>query len=154
MDRHRKAADAQSNTTSIRVRKQAVAEQHKRRIMEAVNQLNDDELEKVSEMLRVSEAVNENEQPAEDDVNILDEANEEQDQVGEIEIANPVVRIAEDQASSVSQQMSQSSKVIVASLQQQLQEEQDARKKLEQELNNLQTVSSNIQKRLGSSVTK
>lgn len=102
MDRHMKAADAQSGTTSVRVRKQAVAEQHKKRIMDAVNQLNDEELEKVSEMLRVSEAVNENEQPAEDDVNILDEANEEQDQVGEIEIANPVVRIAEDQASSVS----------------------------------------------------
>ena len=69
--------------------------------MEAVNQLNDDELERVSEMLRVSEAVNENE-PAEDDVNVLDEANEEQDQVGDIEINNPVVRTAEDQASSVS----------------------------------------------------
>ena len=69
--------------------------------MEAVNQLNDEELERVSEMLRVSEAVDENE-PAEDDVNVLDEANEEQDQVGEIEINNPVVRIAEDQASSVS----------------------------------------------------
>ena len=85
----------------MRVRKQAVAEQHKKRIMEAVNQLNDDELEKVSEMLRVSEAVNENE-PAEEDVNVLDQENEEQDQVGEIQINNPVVRIAEDQASSVS----------------------------------------------------
>ena len=101
MDRHRKAADAQSGTTSMRIRKQAVAEQHKKRIMEAVNQLNDDELERVSEMLRVSEAVNENE-PAEDDVNVLDEANEEQDQVGEIEINNPVVRFPDDQASSVS----------------------------------------------------
>ena len=50
--------------------------------------------------------------------------------------------------------MSQSSKVIVASLQKQLLDEQDARKKLEQELNNLQTVSSNIQKRLGGSGTK
>ena len=85
----------------MRVRKQAVAEQHKKRIMEAVNQLNDDELEKVSEMLRVSEAVNENE-PAEEDVNVLDQENEEQDQVGEVQINNPVVRIAEDQASSVS----------------------------------------------------
>ena len=101
MDRNRKAADAQSGTTSMRIRKQAVAEHHKKRIMEAVNQLNDEELERVSEMLRVSEAVNENE-PAEDDVNVLDEANEEQDQVGDIEINNPVVRIAEDQASSVS----------------------------------------------------
>ena len=85
----------------MRLRKQAVAEQHKKRIMEAVNQLNDEELEKVSEMLRVSEAVNENE-PAEEDVNVLDQENEEQDQVGEIQINNPVVRIAEDQASSVS----------------------------------------------------
>ena len=61
MDRNRAEADIQSGTTSIRVRKQAIAEQHKKRIMEAVNNLNDEELERVSEMLRVSEAVNENE---------------------------------------------------------------------------------------------
>ena len=59
--RFRKEADLQSGTTSIRVRKHVVAEQHKKRIMEAVNQLNDEELERVSEMLRVSDAVNENE---------------------------------------------------------------------------------------------
>ena len=58
MDRQRKASDAQSGTTSMRIRKQAIAETHKKRIMEAVNQLNDEELERVSEMLRVSEAVN------------------------------------------------------------------------------------------------
>ena len=39
--------------------------------MEAVNQLNDEELERVSEMLRVSDAVNENDH-AGDDVNVLD----------------------------------------------------------------------------------
>ena len=65
MERQRKEADALSGTTSIRVRKQVVAEQHKKRIMDAVNLLNDEELERVSEMLRISEAVNENE-PAED----------------------------------------------------------------------------------------
>ena len=44
-------------TGAIRVRKNIVAEKHRKRIMDVVNQLNDDELEKVSEMLRVSEAM-------------------------------------------------------------------------------------------------
>jgi|688.fasta_scaffold266810_1 hypothetical protein len=35
----------------------AAAEQHRKKILEVVNNLNDDELEKISEMLRQSEAV-------------------------------------------------------------------------------------------------
>ena len=50
-------SSAGSMTGAIRVRKNIVAEKHRKRIMDVVNQLNDDELEKVSEMLRVSEAM-------------------------------------------------------------------------------------------------
>ena len=42
----------------MRVRKNVQAEQHKKRIFDVVNQLTEEELEKVSEMLRVSEALN------------------------------------------------------------------------------------------------
>jgi hypothetical protein len=35
----------------------AAAEQHRKKILEVVNNLNDDELEKISEMLRQSEAI-------------------------------------------------------------------------------------------------
>ena len=50
-------ADRQSYISGVRVRKNINAEMHKRRIMDVVNQLNEDELEKVSEMLKVSEAL-------------------------------------------------------------------------------------------------
>jgi hypothetical protein len=36
------------------------SEQHKRRILDVVNNLNEEELEKVSEMLKVSEAMDKN----------------------------------------------------------------------------------------------
>lgn len=39
------------------MRKSATAEMHKRKILEVVNQLTEEELEKVSEMLKVSEAL-------------------------------------------------------------------------------------------------
>ena len=41
-----------SNYNGLRVNKNAAAEQHKRRILNVVNQLNEDELEKVSNMLK------------------------------------------------------------------------------------------------------
>jgi len=45
------------SSASFRVRKTSNNVDHKRRIMDVVNNLNEDELEKVSEMLRVSEAL-------------------------------------------------------------------------------------------------
>lgn len=54
----RSVAGGKSGSASgIRVRKSIGAEKHKKRIMDVVNQLNEEELEKVSEMLRVSEAL-------------------------------------------------------------------------------------------------
>ena len=41
----------------MRIRKSQAAELHKKRILEVVNQLTAEELEKVSEMLRSSEAL-------------------------------------------------------------------------------------------------
>ena len=66
-----KASDLTSNASGIRVRRSFAADQHKKRIMDVVNQLNEEELEKVSEMLRISEAL-EN-----DDKHALDHDGEE-----------------------------------------------------------------------------
>lgn len=46
-----------ANIDRIRVHRSNNAEQHKKRIFDVVNQLTEEELEKVSEMLRVSEAL-------------------------------------------------------------------------------------------------
>jgi len=54
----------------------------------------------------------------------------------------------QDNASSVSRQVSQSSKSAIMSLSKQLEDEKDARKKLERELMELQQVSSEIHKKL------
>lgn len=52
-------ADVQSSNSQVRFRKSVnAAEMHKKRIFDAVNQLNEEELERVSEMLKVSEALN------------------------------------------------------------------------------------------------
>ena len=57
MKRRQLDADQRSNATSYRLRKPVNAEQHKKRIFEVVNNLNEEELEKISEMLKVSEAL-------------------------------------------------------------------------------------------------
>ncbi len=54
-------ADQKSNATNYRLRKPINAEQHKKRIFDVVNNLNEEELEKISEMLKVSEAMDHNE---------------------------------------------------------------------------------------------
>ena len=140
--------------------------------MDVVNQLNEEELEKVSEMLRVSEAMDkgdagfgdeeggadgeyegqQEDQEAETVVN-----SEAADQVSDLhEVASGLERVtvhcpADDQASSVSRQMSVSSKSAIASLSKQLEAEKYARKKLERELQQLHMVSSEIHKKLTSS---
>jgi len=58
--------------------------------------------------------------------------------------------VAVDQLTSVSGRLSASSKSVVASLSKQLLQEKEARRKLEQELQQLQKVSSEIQKKLKS----
>ena len=56
--------------------------------------------------------------------------------------------VADDIGSSVSRRLSMSSRSIVASLSKQLQEEKDARLKLEQELEQLKVISTEIAKNL------
>lgn len=71
-----------------------------------------------------------------------------------LEVASGLRRVTvatprmDDQASSVSRQVSQSSKSAIVSLHKQLDAEREARKKLESELQRLQQVSTEIQKKL------
>ena len=124
----------QSGTIKIR----GNAEQHKRRIMDVVNNLNEEELEKVSEMLRAAD-----DEPLPESMRegMPEEGDDERlDEVDDLRSAP-----AEDQVTSVSKMGSQlTSKSAVQSLQNQLHEEQNARKKLERELEELQKFSSQI----------
>lgn len=102
--------------------------------MDVVNQLNEDELEKVSEMLRVSEALSDKdnldadagaedgETRQEDDC----EADEAEDTVDDF-IEKRVRVVLPDEMSSVSRAASMTSKSAVASLTQQLADEKEAR---------------------------
>lgn len=67
--------------------RKSVADAHKRRILEVVNNLNEEELERVSEMLKVSEAMDQNdpklladedgnELQADDETQVNDEADD------------------------------------------------------------------------------
>ena len=72
-----------SATSGFRVRKNIVAEKHKKRIMDVVNTLNEEELEKVSEMLRVSEAMDKGDRNpmfADEDGQDYDDVDREQDE--------------------------------------------------------------------------
>ena len=129
-----RSSAAGSATSGIRVRKNIIAEKHKKRIMDVVNNLNEEELEKVSEMLRVSEAMDKGDKNAmfadEDDCEEADREQDEEtvvaseavDQVNDLhEVASGLKRAtvhvpSDDQASSVSRQVSQSSKSAIASL--------------------------------------
>lgn len=67
-------ADAKSYASSVfksgNARRSIAAEMHKKKILEVVNGLSEDELEKVSEMLRVSEALNANGNYDDEQVNL------------------------------------------------------------------------------------
>ena len=104
--------------------------------MDVVNTLNEEELEKVSEMLRVSEAMDKGDRNAmfaDEDGQDYDGADREQDeetvvateandQVNDLhEVASGLKRVtvhfpSDDQASSVSRQVSQTSKSAIAPL--------------------------------------
>lgn len=90
----------------MRMRKPQNAGEHKKRIFDVVNQLNEEELEKVSEMLRATDAI---EKQADDEVEMEQEddfANED------VDGKSLHVGFAQDQVSSVSQAVSNSTAVI------------------------------------------
>lgn len=126
MKRRQLDADQKSNATSYRLRKPVNAEQHKKRIFEVVNNLNEEELEKISEMLKVSEALDRNEPLGEDgdhdgevrfDEDVDGNEAEQQDQVDDL-VSSVQVK-DDDQLTSVSRR-SLSSKSMVISLSKQL----------------------------------
>ncbi len=126
MKRRQLDADQRSNATSYRLRKPVNAEQHKKRIFEVVNNLNEEELEKISEMLKVSEALDRNEPLVEEgdrdgEVRFDEDADgneaEQQDQVDDL-VSSVQVK-DDDQLTSVSRR-SLSSKSMVLSLSKQL----------------------------------
>ena len=118
-----------SNYTGIRVRKTIAADKHKKRIFDVVNQLNEEELEKVSEMLKISQAMEgkgdilteadgeEFARQAEPEANDEEPADdqEEADLIEEIDLNNRRA-IIDDQATSVSRQVSQSAHSAINSL--------------------------------------
>ena len=117
-------------TSSIPTKKaqRASAEQHRQRILEVVNNLTEDELEKISEMLKQTE---EPDAPtAEPEATLTKEALEE-------------TKGPEDEA--VSKASKQTRQTIISSLVSQLDEERQARQRLEQELTNLKKISLEIQ---------
>merc|ERR1712151_693245 len=64
----------------------AIIDSHKKRIIEAVNNLNEEELEKVSEMLKVAESLDAQEKKAEDEADVVtapDDGDEEKVQEDE-----------------------------------------------------------------------
>lgn len=146
----------------MRIRKSQKEEIHKKRILDVVNQLTAEELERVSEMLRNTDAL---EVPLEDQHSqTMDAAGEYDGEVRLDEDGNPIEpseigdqvedllsnkeKVNEDDnLTSVSRARS-SSKSMVASLSKQLQDERDARRKLEDELRSLQQVSKEIKSSL------
>lgn len=145
----------------MRVNKTAAAEQHKRRILDVVNQLNEDELEKVSELLRNSDALQSNADSASkaseacDDQKTAGDAEAEEnenegedgatvedyDEVGDLQVR---VNTPDQPSAAGSRATSISKQSVVSSLKRQLQEEQEARKRLENEMRDLKVVSHEI----------
>ena len=135
----------------IRGRKEPVAQEQKKRIMDVVNRLNEEDLEKLSEKLKAEELVvgaAEIEVDDNGDINLEDDQEgvlEDLDQVDDLE-SKATSAMPDDMASSVSRQISTKSQVSV--LRQQLEEEKEARKYLESELQKLQEVTSEFAKQL------
>ena len=136
----------------MRIHRSQKDEMHKKRILDVVNTLTAEELERVSEMLRNTDAL---EVPPEDqnsqavdaagdadgEVRVDEDGNpiepsEAADQVTDL-LSNAEKAKDDDALTSVSRAQS-SSKSMVASLSKQLQDERDQRRKLEQELRSLQ----------------
>lgn len=143
-----------SGTGSAYATRSSVIESHKKRIIDAVNQLNEEELEKVSEMLKVAESLDarNNEEGEPDAVTAPEELPEEQDQGAEgeeeeknpdldnVTVQTPVQEAPEEAYSSVSrapQSQVSGTRSVVSSLQKQLDEERFARIKLERDLASL-----------------
>lgn len=135
-----------------------VIESHKKRIIDAVNNLNEEELEKVSEMLKVAEsldardnnqegepdAVTAPEELPEDEVQGADGEEEEQNpDLDNVTVQTPMQEAPEEAYSSVSrapQSQVSGTRSVVSSLQKQLDEERFARIKLERDLQSLQRI--------------
>lgn len=132
----RSQRSAASYCSGVRVHRSAAAEQHKRRILDVVNQLNDEELERVSEMLKASASEGHAQKPADapgeagegegDDAfeagtqaELENAAGEEFDTVDELRVR---VDTPEQTSKAPSKQSS-----IVSSLKRQLFDEQEAR---------------------------
>ena len=131
----------------------AAAEVHKKRILEVVDQLNEDELEKVSEMLKAQDILPHVPQAQPDGEVQLDEDLAEP--VHAEEVAEP--SIAQDERDEVLTSVSKAapsqgsrftSKTFISQLQSQLNEERQARLQLEQELQQLKQISHDIHSHL------
>lgn len=131
-----------------------VVEVHKKRIFDAVNNLNEDELEKISEMLRATEEAAKAD--AAEDIEGEEQVVELEGVVVEPSLAGVTAAdqrtvtqtdeiTYQEKLTSVSRAgMSDYSRGVIQKLQSQLEEEKHARKKLETELNSLQVTSSHI----------
>jgi len=107
-------------------------ESHKKRIFDAVNQLNEDELEKISQLLKAQEA----EATAREGE---DEAREEEEGEAKIESMSPDEITYQEHLTSVSRAggVSEHSRALITKLQSQLDEERAARQQLQNELSEL-----------------
>lgn len=146
-----------SSHVSVNVRnalqKQGISnsDMHKKRIMDVVEQLNEEELEKVSEMLRESEALlNQDEATVEADV--ADElAKTQEDEVQILEenrddVISLVSKATTKVAYSSTSQLS--NRTYISQLQNQLEKERKARQTLENQLKQLKDISTDIEAHL------
>ena len=116
----------------------SAAELHKQRILDVVNQLNEEELEKVSELLRASEQEKLDAVKADQE---LDEKEALQEVASQslAAVEDELASLERDRFSSVSGgAVSGMSKVVISKLRSQLEEEKAAREKLQNELQDLQ----------------
>ena len=133
---------AKESGTSIPTRKpnRMIVDQHRQRIYDVVNNLTDEELEKISEMLKQTDDAFKQEtavEPEEDET--VMEAKLEPQSVEEVKGAEP---------DSLSRASKTTKNTLISSLQSQLEEERVARQKLESELQSLRKISLEIQDQL------
>lgn len=117
-----------------------IVDQHRQRIYDVVNNLTDEELEKISEMLKQTDDAFKQEtavEPEEDET--VMEAKLEPQSVEEVKGAEP---------DSLSRASKTTKNTLISSLQSQLEEERVARQKLESELQSLRKISLEIQDQL------
>jgi hypothetical protein len=111
---------------------------NRQRILEVVNNLTEDELEKISEMLKQTEEPNNENGELPPEVTLSKEAAEE----------TKDTRGPEDERDAVSKASKTTKNTMISSLVSQLDEERQARQRLEQELSNLKKISLEIQDQL------